>query len=91
MRFAKEVAGVEDLGMTGRGNASEIGTYVDRLMKSEISGASFPFYYSPGLFSISTLPSPVKVHHCLARSSCGHIVKATTFFHSRPVNFTIVE
>lgn len=38
VRFAKEVAGVEDLGMTGRGNASEIGTYVDKLMTSEISG-----------------------------------------------------
>lgn len=39
VRYAKEVAGVEDLGMTGRGNASEIGTYVDKLMTSEISGA----------------------------------------------------
>ena len=39
VRYATEVAGVEDLGMTGRGNASEIGTYVSKLMKSEISGA----------------------------------------------------
>ena len=42
VRYAKEVAGVEDLGMTGRGNASEIGTYVSKLMKSEISGARSP-------------------------------------------------
>jgi predicted molibdopterin-dependent oxidoreductase YjgC len=41
VRYAKEVAGVEDLGMTGRGNASEIGTYVSKLMKSELSGALF--------------------------------------------------
>ena len=41
VRYAKEVAGVEDLGMTGRGNASEIGTYVSKLMKSEVSGAPF--------------------------------------------------
>lgn len=40
VRYAKEVAGVEDLGMTGRGNASEIGTYVSKLMTSEVSGAS---------------------------------------------------
>jgi predicted molibdopterin-dependent oxidoreductase YjgC len=40
VRFAKEIAGVEDLGMTGRGNASEIGTYVSKLMKSEISGTT---------------------------------------------------
>jgi NADH dehydrogenase (ubiquinone) Fe-S protein 1 len=29
---------VEDLGMTGRGNASEIGTYVEKLLASELSG-----------------------------------------------------
>ena len=38
VRFAKEIAGVEDLGVTGRGNASEIGTYVGKLMTSELSG-----------------------------------------------------
>ena len=38
VRFAKEVAGVEDLGVTGRGNASEVGTYVNKLMASELSG-----------------------------------------------------
>jgi len=38
VRFATEVAGVPELGMTGRGNASEIGTYVEKLMDSELSG-----------------------------------------------------
>ncbi|KAK9784934.1 hypothetical protein WJX73_009161 [Symbiochloris irregularis] len=38
VRFASEVAGVQDLGMTGRGNNSEIGTYVEKLMTSELSG-----------------------------------------------------
>lgn len=38
VRFASEVAGVEDLGVTGRGRDSEIGTYVEKLMKSELSG-----------------------------------------------------
>jgi NADH dehydrogenase (ubiquinone) Fe-S protein 1 len=38
VRFASEVAGVEDLGMLGRGNQSEIGTYVQKLMTSELSG-----------------------------------------------------
>ncbi|KFM23437.1 NADH dehydrogenase [ubiquinone] iron-sulfur protein 1, mitochondrial [Auxenochlorella protothecoides] len=37
VRFAKEVAGVEDLGMTGRGRDSEIGTYVERMLTSELS------------------------------------------------------
>lgn len=32
------IAGVQDLGMTGRGRDSEIGTYVEKLMTSELSG-----------------------------------------------------
>ncbi|KAI4367083.1 hypothetical protein MLD38_022861 [Melastoma candidum] len=38
VRFATEVAGVQDLGMLGRGSGEEIGTYVERLMTSELSG-----------------------------------------------------
>ncbi|KAI3976478.1 hypothetical protein MKX01_008336 [Papaver californicum] len=38
VRFATEVAGVEDLGMLGRGSGEEIGTYVEKLMSSELSG-----------------------------------------------------
>ncbi|KAF3445174.1 hypothetical protein FNV43_RR14868 [Rhamnella rubrinervis] len=38
VRFATEVAGVEDLGMLGRGSGEEIGTYVEKLMTSELSG-----------------------------------------------------
>lgn len=38
VRFASEVAGVQDLGMLGRGSGEEIGTYVETLMTSELSG-----------------------------------------------------
>ncbi|KAF5841979.1 NADH:ubiquinone oxidoreductase 76 kDa subunit [Dunaliella salina] len=38
VRFSSEVAGTEDLGVTGRGRDSEIGTYVEKLMQSELSG-----------------------------------------------------
>ncbi|KAL2649725.1 hypothetical protein R1flu_017853 [Riccia fluitans] len=38
VRFASEIAGVQDLGVLGRGGAEEIGTYVERLMVSELSG-----------------------------------------------------
>ena len=38
IRFANEIAGVSDLGTSGRGNQIEIGTYVDKLLKSEFSG-----------------------------------------------------
>ena len=38
VRFAKEIAGVETLGVFGRGVNSEIGTYVDKTFQSELSG-----------------------------------------------------
>eukprot|EP00698_Gefionella_okellyi_P018654 TRINITY_DN5620_c0_g2_i1.p1 TRINITY_DN5620_c0_g2~~TRINITY_DN5620_c0_g2_i1.p1 ORF type:complete len:738 (-),score=161.03 TRINITY_DN5620_c0_g2_i1:111-2021(-) len=38
VRFATEVAGVQDLGMTGRGAESQIGTYVEKMFGSELSG-----------------------------------------------------
>jgi hypothetical protein len=38
VRFSSEVAGVQDMGITGRGKASEVGTYVEKLLVSELSG-----------------------------------------------------
>ena len=38
VRFATEIAGVEDFGTTGRGKETEIGTYVEKVFNSELSG-----------------------------------------------------
>jgi len=38
IRFATEVAGVEELGATGRGEHMEVGTYVEKALSSELSG-----------------------------------------------------
>lgn len=38
VRFATEVAGVEELGATGRGESMEVGTYVEKALTSELSG-----------------------------------------------------
>jgi NADH dehydrogenase (ubiquinone) Fe-S protein 1 len=38
VRFANEVAGVQDLGTTGRGNDMQIGMYVEKTLNSEMSG-----------------------------------------------------
>jgi len=38
VRFSTEVAGVTDLGTTGRGNLMEIGTYTEKVLDSELSG-----------------------------------------------------
>ena len=38
VRFSSEVAGVDDLGMLGRGENAEITTYLEKTIKSELSG-----------------------------------------------------
>lgn len=38
VRFGQEVAGLPELGATGRGEHMEIGTYVEKAMQSELSG-----------------------------------------------------
>ena len=38
IRFINEIAGVEELGIFGRGVYSEVGTYVDKALLSELSG-----------------------------------------------------
>ena len=38
IRFSNEIAGIEELGIFGRGVNSEVGTYVDRVLLSELSG-----------------------------------------------------
>jgi NADH-quinone oxidoreductase chain G len=38
VRFATEVSGVEDFGVTGRGSGMEIGPYIQKVLLSELSG-----------------------------------------------------
>jgi NADH dehydrogenase (ubiquinone) Fe-S protein 1 len=38
VRFGEEIAGVEDLGTTIRGTKTEIGTYLEKIFKTELSG-----------------------------------------------------
>ena len=38
VRFATEIAGIQELGIFGRGGDSEIGTYIDKVLLSELSG-----------------------------------------------------
>jgi NADH dehydrogenase (ubiquinone) Fe-S protein 1 len=37
-RFASEIAGVDELGTTGRGSDMQVGTYIEKMFKSELSG-----------------------------------------------------
>jgi NADH-quinone oxidoreductase chain G len=38
IRFSSEIAGVANIGTTGRGNLTEIGTFVQKMFSSELSG-----------------------------------------------------
>lgn len=38
IRFATEIAGIDDLGTTGRGSDMQVGTYVEKLFETELSG-----------------------------------------------------
>lgn len=38
IRFSDEIAGVTELGTSGRGRNTEIGTYIDKMITSELSG-----------------------------------------------------
>ena len=37
-RFGSEIAGVDDLGTTGRGADMQVGTYIEKMFRSELSG-----------------------------------------------------
>ena len=38
IRFSSEIAGVPDLGTLGRGTNTQVGTYIEKVLKSELSG-----------------------------------------------------
>jgi NADH-quinone oxidoreductase subunit G len=68
VRFATEVAGVPELGATGRGEDMEIGTYVEKTITSELSGnmidicpvgalTSKPYNYRGRSWELSGTPS----------------------------------
>lgn len=68
IRFATEVAGVPELGATGRGEDMEIGTYVQKAITSELSGnmidicpvgalTSKPYNYRARSWELSSTPA----------------------------------
>ncbi len=68
VRFGVEIAGVPEIGGTGRGDHMEIGTYVQKSLSSELSGniidlcpvgalLSKPFLYSARSWELKSTPS----------------------------------
>ncbi len=75
VRFGQEVAGIMELGATGRGEHTRIGTYIERAVDSEMSGnvidlcpvgalTSKPFRYSARPWELHQVAS-VSPHDCV--------------------------
>jgi NADH-quinone oxidoreductase subunit G len=82
VRFGAEIAGVRELGATGRGEHTEIGTYVARTLASELSGnvidlcpvgalTSRPFRYQARAWELRQHPS-VAPHDCVGSNLWVH-------------------
>ena len=82
VRFGTEIAGVRELGMTGRGENSRIGTYVKHFMNSEVSGniidlcpvgalTSKPYRFTARAWEMSQQRS-IAPHDCLGSNINVH-------------------
>lgn len=82
VRFGEEVAGLRELGATGRGEHMEIGTYVKHSLQSEISGniidlcpvgalTSKPYRFTARPWELKQYPS-IAPHDCLGSNIYVH-------------------
>ncbi len=82
VRFGDEIAGVRELGATGRGEHMEIGTYVESSVSSEVSGnvidlcpvgalTSKPFRYSARAWELGSAQG-IAGHDCLGSNITLH-------------------
>ncbi len=82
VRFGAEIAGIRELGATGRGENMEIGTYITHAMKSEVSGnvidicpvgalTSKPFRYTARAWELDQHPT-VSPHDCVGSNLYAH-------------------
>ena len=83
VRFGEEIAGIKELGATGRGEHMEIGTYVTRSVGSELSGnvidlcpvgalTSKPFRYTARPWELNAVAS-VAPHDCVGSNIYLHM------------------
>lgn len=85
VRFGQEIAGIKELGATGRGEHMEIGTYVEHSLASELSGniidlcpvgalTSKPFRYKARAWEMVAHPS-VAPHDAVGSNIKFHVRK----------------
>lgn len=89
VRFGDEIAGMRELGATGRGEDMEIGTYIQHAITSELSGnvidlcpvgalTSKPFRFTARAWEMQQYPA-IAIHDCLG----SHI-----YVHTRGEQYT---
>jgi len=93
VRFLKEVGGMQELGLIGRGEHAEISAYVDKAVESELSGniidlcpvgalTSKPFRYTARTWELERRPT-ISLHDSLGSNLEMH-VKNDTVMRSLP-------
>jgi NADH-quinone oxidoreductase subunit G len=87
VRFGAEIAGMRELGATGRGEHMEIGTYIEHAMKSEVSGnvidicpvgalTSKPFRFKARPWELQQFPT-ISAHDCVGSNLYAHTRNGT--------------
>lgn len=83
VRFGEEVAGIRELGATGRGEDVRIGTYIEKSVSSEVSGnvidvcpvgalTARPSRYSARSWELTQVPS-IAPHDCVGSNIYVHL------------------
>ncbi len=83
VRFGEEIAGLRELGATGRGEHMEIGTYIERAVSSELSGnvidlcpvgalTSKPYRYTARAWELRARPG-IAPHDCVGSNLELHV------------------
>lgn len=82
IRFGTEIAGVPELGITGRGEQSQVTTYLEHALTSEVSGniidlcpvgalTSKPFRYTSRAWELDCIPT-IASHDCVGSNMYAH-------------------
>ncbi len=85
VRFGEEIAGLRELGATGRGEHMEIGTYIEKAVQHELSGnvidlcpvgalTNKPFRFSARAWEMRQFPT-IAAHDCVGSNLNAHIGK----------------
>ena len=87
VRFGQEIAGIQELGTTGRGEHMQIGTYIERSVDHELSGNiidlcpvgalnSKPYRFGARAWEMIARPL-VSPHDCAGSNLDGHVLRGT--------------